>query len=262
MTNKTQLERIKEFQEDLKGTNLLVWKEVLKEVFGIEYKRTYKGTWKGNMLDSIYAMVLKTEQQYNKPGKDFDEFENKTLKVDHNYKPCGDIRISKFYDDIDKVFLESNLRDKSKSVIFNLHHDDYLIDFRFSSMPDSFLKKDFTYLINNADRLQRYPETRKGKYISVKVDQKYKGKNNVFAWRGGQLYNFTESMLEDQSEIIIDMQREYILHLIEKYDFEYIKPLPKVVKKITKKEKLQNILKFNENKILDKNLINEIIQSI
>jgi len=260
-----QVEKIKNFVKDAKGTNLNVWREVIAEKFGV--KISIK-SWEGVLMDVIYSMVLGVAAPGNKLGKDFDAFENKTIKVyskNTGLKAGGDIRISNVLFDSERnnSYNDSLLKNKSLVSLFNLHVDGILVDFRMTNVSSDILENEYSTLLTNFQNgsIKTDPKSRKCEFLNIKYHPKTG--DGVFAWRGGKMMEVSDSIVDD-SKNVIENQKDYILSLVEKYNMAFVAPITNLTKTIENKalpkREMFGFLLKRSGKVMDLSLMTEILQ--
>lgn len=187
-------------------------------------KNIHSKKLRGIVVENLVALLIDEKAPGLKKGKDFSKFEVKTVQVkynkkDHSIRTCGDTSISEL-SKRKTCFYNSNIWDKTKSIISVLVNDDVIVDvLHFDG--DKYkgqLKADFDNLYlgkNNFDREDgkkwREVEGSKNKLL---VRKDYENTSRVMI-KGNLIIDLSNSVASNPN-IKIDKQSKYLETLFSK----------------------------------------------
>lgn len=174
---------------------------------------------RGIVVENLIALLLNEKAPANNKGRDFNNFEVKTVQVKYNKKDnsmrtCGDTAISALSKN--KIpFYKSNIWDKTKSIISVLIHDNIIIDILHFD-GDKYkgqLKADYEYLYSGENNFIRQDGKKwrevEGLKSKLLVRKDYENYTSNVMIKGNLIIDLSNSVANTPN-LTIDKQSKYL----------------------------------------------------
>ena len=197
-------------------------------------KNIHSKKLRGIVVENLIALLLGEDQPGKRKGRDFNNFEVKTVQVKYNKKDnsirtCGDTSISALSKH-KTCFYKSNIWDKTKSIISVLIHDDIIVNILHFD-GDKYkgqLKSDYESLYSGANNFVRRDGKKwreaEGLKNKLLVRKDYDNNISLVMMKGSLIIELSNSVATD-TNITIDKQSKYLETLFSK---NINKPEPKI----------------------------------
>lgn len=197
-------------------------------------KNIHSKKLRGIVVENLIALLLDEDQPGKRKGRDFNNFEVKTVQVKYNKKDnsirtCGDTSIAALSKH--KIgFYNSNIWDKTKSIISVLIHDDIIVNILHFD-GDKYkgqLKSDYESLYSGANNFVRRDGKKwreaEGLKNKLLVRKDYDDNISLVMMKGSLIIELSNSVVT-ATNITIDKQSKYLETLFTK---NINKPEPKL----------------------------------
>ena len=179
---------------------------------------------RGRTVENLIALLLNKPLPGTSKGSDFSEFEVKTVQIKYTKKEklirtCGDTPISDL-DTNDTDFKESNIWNKTKSLICVLVYKDIITDIRHLDGEKHIeqFKSDYESLFlgeNNHRRVDKKTwRSCEGKYNKYFARKDYQNYPSSVMLIGNSIVDLSESICEF-TDLVIDDQTSYIESILK-----------------------------------------------
>ena len=222
--------------------------EKLQSLVGINTKEAFKFLEKNNLIqknihykklrgivvENLIALLLEEDQPGKRKGRDFNKFEVKTVQVKYNKKDnsvrtCGDTAIGPLPRNKTCLY-NSNIWDKTKSIISVLINDDVIVDILHFD-GDKYkgqLKADYDSLYSGKNNFERKDGKKwrevEGSKNKLLVRKDYENYTSSVMIKGNLIIDLSNSVASNPN-ITIDKQSKYLETIFSKNNNQ---PEPKI----------------------------------
>jgi len=199
-------------------------------------KNIHSKKLRGIVVENLIALLLGEDQPGKRKGRDFNNFEVKIVQVKYNKKDnsirtCGDTSIAALSKH-KTMFFNSNIWDKTKSIISVLIHENIIVDILHFD-GDKYkgqLKADYESLYSGANNFVRRDGKKwreaEGLKNKLLVRKDYDDNISLVMMKGSLIIELSNSVVT-ATNITIDKQSKYLETLFTK---NINKPEPKFFK--------------------------------
>lgn len=197
-------------------------------------KNIHSKKLRGIVVENLIALLLDEDQPGKRKGRDFNNFEVKTVQVKYNKKDnsvrtCGDTAIGPLPRNKTCLY-NSNIWDKTKSIISVLIHENIIVDILHFD-GDKYkgqLKADYESLYSGKNNFERKDGKKwrevEGSKNKLLVRKDYENYTSSVMIKGNLIIDLSNSVATD-TNITIDKQSKYLETLFAK---NINKPEPKI----------------------------------